>query len=112
MPPTLTFLHTSPVHIETFDALLKERAPDSPAAHVVGADFLAAARTQGISPDLTRRIRNQTAPQSPTAPTTKDMCGKSRILCARSRTGEQSSCWPRPDWLVQQHGALIYRSRT
>ena len=112
MPPTLTFLHTSPVHIETFDALLKERAPDIPAAHVVGAAFLADARTQGISPDLTRRIQNQTSPQSPTAPTTKDMCGKSRILCARSRTGEQSSCWPRPDWLVQQHGALIYRSRT
>ena len=40
MPPTLTFLHTSPVHIETFDALLKERAPDIPAAHVVGSAFL------------------------------------------------------------------------
>ena len=112
MPLTLTFLHTSPVHIKTFDARLKERAPDSPSAHVVGAAFLAATRTQGISPDLIRRIQNQTSPQSPTAPTTKDMCGKSRILCARSRTGEQSSCWPRPDWLVQQHGALIYRSRT
>ncbi len=71
MPPTLTFLHTSPVHIKTFDALLKERAPDIPAAHVVGAAFLADARTQGISPDLTRRIQNQTSPQSPTAPTTK-----------------------------------------
>ena len=27
MPPTLTFLHTSPVHIETFDALLKSGRP-------------------------------------------------------------------------------------
>jgi hypothetical protein len=59
MPPTLTFLHTSPAHIETFDTLLKERAPEIPAAHIVGADFLAEARTQGISPDLTRRIQNQ-----------------------------------------------------
>ena len=92
MPPTLTFLHTSPVHIKTFDALLKERAPDIPAAHVGGAAFLADARAQGISPDLTRRIQNQTSPQSPTAPTTKDMYGKLRILCGRSRTGEQSSC--------------------
>ena len=86
MPPTLTFLHTSPVHIETFDALLKERAPDSPAAHVVGADFLAAARTQVISPDLTRHIQNQTAPQSPMAPTTKDrLCAENRGFSAPDR---------------------------
>ena len=94
MPPTLTFLHTSPVHIETFDALLNERAPDSPAAHVVGADFLAAACTQGISPDLTRRIQNQTAPQSPTAPTTKDICGKSRYSAPYSLPGSSHPAGP------------------
>lgn len=30
MPATLSFLHTSPIHIPTFDALIKDQAPDIP----------------------------------------------------------------------------------
>jgi hypothetical protein len=59
MPPTLTLLHTSPIHIPNFDALIKDQAPDIPVAHIVGADFLDEAREKGISPELTQRIHDK-----------------------------------------------------
>ena len=59
MPATLSFLHTSPIHIPTFDALIKDQAPDIPVTHLVGEDFLSEARDKGISPELTKRIHNK-----------------------------------------------------
>jgi hypothetical protein len=57
MPKTLTFLHTSPVHIATFDRLLGELAPDLPVRHVVDESLLSEARAAGaITPDLEQRI--------------------------------------------------------
>ena len=59
MPATLSFLHTSPIHIATFDALIKDQAPDIPVTHLVGEEFLAEARDKGISPELTKRIHDK-----------------------------------------------------
>jgi hypothetical protein len=56
MPKTLTFLHTSPVHIATFDRLLAEIDPSIPAKHVVDESLLYDARAHGITADLERRI--------------------------------------------------------
>jgi len=57
MTKTLTFLHTSSVHIATFDRLLAEIAPEVPVRHVVDESLLSEARTAGaITPDLQRRI--------------------------------------------------------
>lgn len=56
MTNTLTFLHTSPVHIATFARLLAEMAPTIPAKHVVDEDLLRDARASGLTPAVTRRI--------------------------------------------------------
>ncbi|MEQ9519118.1 MAG: aspartate/glutamate racemase family protein [Parvibaculum sp.] len=45
--PELVFLHTSPAHIATFDALRDELAPDIRMGHVVREDLLAAVRKAG-----------------------------------------------------------------
>lgn len=50
MSKTLTFLHTSPVHIKTFDALL-ESYPDVPVKHLVHEDLLKKATTAGYVTD-------------------------------------------------------------
>src|ERR1043165_4992586 len=44
----ITFLHTSPVHVATFDALLKDVAPQLTASHLVREDLLARAQRAGI----------------------------------------------------------------
>src|SRR4051812_19252887 len=67
MSKTLAFLHTSPVHIATFDRLLAEINPGVTARHIVDESLLDEARTAGeITPALERRIaaalRNASAP--------------------------------------------------
>jgi hypothetical protein len=44
----IAFLHTSPVHVATFDALLKDVAPQCTATHLVRADLLASAQRDGV----------------------------------------------------------------
>jgi hypothetical protein len=44
----ITFLHTSHVHVATFDALLKDLAPHRTATHLVREDLLAAAQRDGV----------------------------------------------------------------
>jgi hypothetical protein len=44
----IVFIHTSPVHVATFDALLKEVAPQRRAVHIVREDLLAQAQRVGI----------------------------------------------------------------
>lgn len=54
----LTFLHTSPVHIETYDGLLKARNVEVEVQHLVAESFLDQARVEGITPALQDEIEN------------------------------------------------------
>ena len=56
MTKTLTFLHTSPVHIATFDQLLAEIDPSIPVKHLVNESLLRDARANGITTELSQRI--------------------------------------------------------
>ena len=57
MGKTLAFLHTSPVHIATFDRLLAEIDPSVAARHIVDESLLDEARAAGaITPALEQRI--------------------------------------------------------
>src|SRR5207247_1190113 len=56
MPRTLTFLHTTPAHIPTFDGLLAELDGDVPVRHIVHESLLREARAQGITPRLEERV--------------------------------------------------------
>jgi membrane-bound ClpP family serine protease len=57
MAKTLTFLHTSPVHMATFDRLLAEIDPELPVRHIVDESLLSEARAAGtITPALAERI--------------------------------------------------------
>ncbi len=57
MDKTLAFLHTSPVHIATFDRLLAEIDPSIAARHIVDESLLDEARAAGeITPALEQRI--------------------------------------------------------
>ncbi len=55
--PTLNFLHTSPVHVATFENLLSELAPTLPARHLVQPELLAQARAEGQISALALAIR-------------------------------------------------------
>jgi hypothetical protein len=61
MPNTLVFLHTSPVHIVTFDGLLAASGTDVTARHIVDEDLLSDARAGGITPELAGRVRQRIA---------------------------------------------------
>lgn len=53
----LAFLHTSPVHITTFDRLVHARAPGLPVAHHVDPALLSDAQTLGAdSPHIVERV--------------------------------------------------------
>src|SRR5262245_45109369 len=67
MDSTLTFLHTSPVHIERFEALMAQLAPGVPVRHLVDESLLQDARERGITPDLAQRVQaivTEAAPQA------------------------------------------------
>ncbi len=53
----IAFLHTSPVHVPTFDALMRMLAPRLRVMHSVREDLLADAQVEGIdSPPLVQRV--------------------------------------------------------
>ncbi len=59
MIKTLTFLHTAPVHIATFDRLLLEIEPRIPVGHIVDETLLHDARQAGaITPHLAQRVHD------------------------------------------------------
>jgi hypothetical protein len=59
MPPTLAFLHTSPVHVPTFSSLLESVKPDTTAVHFVDEALLRDAREQGHDkPDIVRKVQD------------------------------------------------------
>ena len=55
----LVLLHTSPVHIATFDRLTHEIAPKIPIQHVVNESLLEQARQMGITPVLEQQVYEQ-----------------------------------------------------
>jgi len=52
----ISFLHTSPVHVATFDALLDELSPGMARQHRVEEIWLTEACEQGMSPELSATI--------------------------------------------------------
>jgi hypothetical protein len=57
MPRHVAFLHTSPVHLETFDRLVKAADPAIQAEHVIDEALLSDARRIGVDdPALVQRI--------------------------------------------------------
>lgn len=52
----ISFLHTSPVHVATFDALLDELSPGMARQHRVEEIWLAQACEQGMTPELSATI--------------------------------------------------------
>lgn len=52
----ISFLHTSPVHVATFDALLDELSPGISRQHRVEESWLEAARDNGMTPELAATI--------------------------------------------------------
>lgn len=58
MDHTLSFLHTSPVHVQTFHALLADLAPDIPVRHVVDESLLSeACAAAEVTPALRERVK-------------------------------------------------------
>lgn len=59
MVNTLTFVHTSPVHINTFNTLIQEIEPDIPVRHIVDVGLLEEAMaTEKMTPTLKQRVTN------------------------------------------------------
>lgn len=54
--PSVTFLHTADVHVQTFERLLDEADTDLKGRHVVHDEWLAEARNKGLNDDLKARI--------------------------------------------------------
>lgn len=52
--PTVGFLHTSPVHVSTFAALVAELAPSTNVVNVVAEDLLEIARASGVDDQRVR----------------------------------------------------------
>lgn len=55
-PTGIAFLHTSPVHVATFEALVAELAPGTRTVHIVDEALLAAARVQGITAEVAAQV--------------------------------------------------------
>ncbi|MBX0329628.1 hypothetical protein K2Z83_18315 [Oscillochloris sp. ZM17-4] len=76
--PTLALLHTSPVHVATFDALAAELAPGLRLRHMVAEDLLAEARAAGLTGALAERL----------AARLRDLAdGAAAVLCTCSTIG-------------------------
>lgn len=62
MPKRLAFLHTSPIHVETFDRLVKQMDPAVEVQHFVAEELLADAQRLGADdPALIRRVQQSMA---------------------------------------------------
>ncbi len=55
-PKGITFLHTSPVHVATFEELVTALAPGTPTVHIVNEALLTEARRQGITAAVTAQV--------------------------------------------------------
>ena len=59
MPSTLTFLHTAPSHVNTFNHLLQELGPNLPTKHIVDESLLQEARQDGLTDALAARVHER-----------------------------------------------------
>src|SRR6476661_1546288 len=76
----IAFLHTSPVHVPTFEKLMQEVAPDLRVSHIVREDLLADAQRDGIGDSsLIARIRK--------AMTDAGASGAAVVVCTCSTIG-------------------------
>jgi Asp/Glu/hydantoin racemase len=76
---TVAFLHTSPVHVPTFRALLSDLAPGTCAVALVDEDLLADARRRGLDRSIETRLRERLQELAEHAP--------SVIVCTCSTLG-------------------------
>ena len=87
MTPTLAFLHTSPVHIPTFTALLESIDSRARAAHFVDEALLRDAREQGHdSPGIVRRVQEAVQAAADT--------GAPVVVCTCSTIGAAAEATP------------------
>ncbi len=98
MTSIITFFHTSPAHVATFDRLLAEVAPDVTARHLVDEDVLRQARDGGrltaeMQAQVGRDIQGLVSDDSPVILCTCSTIGG----CAESYTGTQGSTILRVD---------------
>lgn len=76
---SIGFLHTSPLHVPTFDRLVRELAPQTHAEHLVDTALLSTARSQGsaaVAGAVTARLDELVA------------CGAQVIVCTCSTIGD------------------------
>lgn len=77
--PELVFLHTAGVHVQTFEALLRELRPQTRARHLVREDLLAAAQVVGADSRQLKNIIAQTLTELGTSPGSVVLCTCSTI---------------------------------
>lgn len=88
MSADLVFLHTSPVHVPTFSALLEQAAPQLRAVHLVDEALLSQARRIGAAhPDVRRDV--QSAVRAAAAST-----GAPLVVCTCSTLGGAAEATP------------------
>ena len=76
----IAFLHTSPVHVETFDRLVKAARPDVRAEHVIAEALLRDAQQVGVNdPPLIKRVHD--------AMTDATARGATTVVCTCSTIG-------------------------
>jgi hypothetical protein len=86
MQHDIAFLHTSPVHVPTFDHLVQGLAPDLRIRHVVAEDLLADAQLRGAEdPALVERVQQAMRDAASTGATVV-VCTCSTIGGAAERT--------------------------
>ncbi|BBH65883.1 hypothetical protein ACTI_25680 [Actinoplanes sp. OR16] len=59
--PTIGFLHTADVHVETFQRLMSELAPEWTVRHLVDESLLADAQPAGVTAEIAERTRKRLA---------------------------------------------------
>lgn len=88
MHPVIAFLHTSPVHVPSFAAVLERLQPGTPAAHFVDEDLLRDARVQGHDhPDIVRRVQSAVRAAADS--------GARAVVCTCSTIGGAAETTPR-----------------
>jgi hypothetical protein len=89
MANQLAFLHTSPVHVATFDSLVRQADPSLRVDHHVREDLLALARELGSEhPDVVRRVHE--------AMRAAAEAGASLVVCTCSTIGGIAENMPGP----------------
>lgn len=87
MPPTIAFLHTSPVHVPTFSALLESINPGATSLHFVDELLLRDARAQGAAtPAIVLRVQEAVRAAAASGATT--------VVCTCSTIGAAAEGTP------------------